>query len=367
MKKAMIRYCCNALIIGVAVFACSIFAQNPIKAESQPENAPEAVQPMESAVPQVTLEVSVEPPVVTPMPTPTPVMPTPTPHVEPLKKVTKVKIVRYSTTAVKVSWKKSKQAEYYRVYYKLGKTGKYTLAGTTQNDHFLVKKLKNKKTYSFYVTAGKTKKESASDSQPSVKKKMTMKKYQRKIVFAGDSICEGIAYEGGFPTMHLDAKKKVVAYRGLNTVTFHTKRIFKGRTGLQKLIAEKPYRAYMMLGMNEIHYRPVSQMISEYKDMIEAIQQADPNTDIVLCAVSPVTRAEKARHPGMRQIPIFNGRLKKLAKKMGLKYLDYTDFLKDSGGFLKAGYATGDGYHWKPPAYAKFGTVIGKYDKSLDQ
>lgn len=367
MKKAMIRYCCNALIIGVAVFACSIFAQNPIKAESQPENAPEAVQPMESAVPQVTPEVSAEPPVVTPMPTPTPVMPTPTPHVEPLKKVTKVKIVRYSTTAVKVSWKKSKQAEYYRVYYKLGKTGKYTLAGTTQNDHFLVKKLKNKKTYSFYVTAGKTRKESASDSQPSVKKKMPMKKYQRKIVFAGDSICEGIAYEGGFPTMHLDAKKKVVAYRGLNTVTFHTKRIFKGRTGLQKLIAEKPYRAYMMLGMNEIHYRPVSQMISEYKDMIEAIQQANPNTDIVLCAVSPVTRAEKARHPGMRQIPIFNGRLKKLAKKMGLKYLDYTDFLKDSGGFLKAGYATGDGYHWKPPAYAKFGTVIGKYDKSLDQ
>ena len=140
-----------------------------------------------------------------------------------------------------------------------------------------------------------------------------------------------------------------------------------GRTGIQKLIAEQPYRAYMMLGMNEIHYRPVSQMISEYKDMIEAIQQADPNTDIVLCAVSPVTRAEKARHPGMRQIPIFNGRLKKLAKKMGLKYLDYTDFLKDSGGFLKAGYATGDGYHWKPPAYAKFGTVIGKYDKSLDQ
>lgn len=367
MKKAMIRYCCNALIIGVAVFACSIFAQNSIKAESQPENAPEVVQPMESAVPQVTPEVSAEPPVVTPMPTPTPVMPTPTPHVEPLKKVTKVKIVRYSTTAVKVSWKKSKQAEYYHVYYKLGKTGKYTLAGTTQNDHFLVKKLKNKKTYSFYVTAGKTKKESASDSQPSVKKKMTMKKYQRKIVFAGDSICEGIAYEGGFPTMRLDARKKVVAYRGLNTVTFHTKRIFKGRTGLQKLIAEKPYRVYMMLGMNEIHYRPVSQMISEYKDMIEAIQQADPNTDIVLCAVSPVTRAEKARHPGMRQIPVFNGRLKKLAKKMGLKYLDYTDFLKDSGGFLKAGYATGDGYHWKPPAYAKFGTVIGKYDKSLDQ
>lgn len=363
MKKATIRYCCNALIMGVAVFACGIFAETSVKAEGTPETVP----PIESAAPQVTPEVSAVPTVVTPAPTVTPVTPTPTPHVKPLKKVTKVKAVRYSTTAVKVSWKQTKQAEYYHVYYKLGKNGKYKLAGTTQNDHFLVKKLKNKKTYSFYVTAGKTKKESSSDSQPSEKKKMTMKKYQRKVVFAGDSICEGIAYEGGFPTMHLDAKKKVVAYRGLNTVTFHTKRIFKGRTGLQKLIAENPYRVYMMLGMNEIHYRLASQMISEYKDMIEAIQQADPNTDIVLCAVSPVTRAEKARHPGMKQIPIFNRRLKKLAKKMGLKYLDYTDFLKDSGGFLKAGYATGDGYHWKPPAYAKFGTVIGKYDKSLDQ
>lgn len=363
MKKATIRYCCNALIMGVAVFACGIFAETSVKAEGTPEMVP----PIESAAPQVTPEVSAVPTVVTPAPTAPPVTLAPVPRVKPLKKVTKVKAVRYSTTAVKVSWKQTKQAEYYHVYYKLEKNRKYKLAGTTQNDHFLVKKLKNKKTYLFYVTAGKTKKESSSDSQPSAKKKMTMKKYQRKVVFAGDSICEGIAYEGGFPTMHLDAKKKVVAYRGLNTVTFHTKRIFKGRTGLQKLIAENPYRVYMMLGMNEIHYRPASQMISEYKDMIEAIQQADPNTDIVLCAVSPVTRAEKARHPGMKQIPIFNRRLKKLAKKMGLKYLDYTDFLKDSGGFLKAGYATGDGYHWKPPAYAKFGTVIGKYDKSLDQ
>ena len=367
MKKATIRYCCNALIMGVAVFACSSFSGTPVRAEDQPETTPEAVQPIESVIPQVTPEASAEPPVVTPAPTQTPATPKPTPHIKPLKKVTGVKITRYSTSEVKVEWKKKRQAKYYHIYTKMGKNGKAKLAGTTQKDHFLVKKLKNKKEYTFYVTSGKTKKESPSDSRPSAKKKMTMKKYQRKVVFAGDSICEGIAYEGGFPAMPLGAKKKVVAYRGLNTVTFHTKRIFKGRTGLQKLIAENPYRVYMMLGMNEIHYRPVSQMISEYKDMIEAIQQADPHTDIVLCAISPITRAEKARHPGMKQIPIFNRRLKNLAKKMGLKYLDYTDFLKDSGGFLKAGYATGDGYHWKPPAYTQFGKIITKYDKSLDR
>ena len=36
MKKATIRYCCNALIMGVAVFACGIFAETSVKAEGTP-------------------------------------------------------------------------------------------------------------------------------------------------------------------------------------------------------------------------------------------------------------------------------------------------------------------------------------------
>lgn len=76
-------------------------------------------------------------------------------------------------------------------------------------------------------------------------------------------------------------------------MTFHTKRVFHGRTGLQKLIVAKPYRVYMMLGMNEIHYQKISNMLSEYRDMLEAIKQSCPDTDIIVCAISPVTRAEK--------------------------------------------------------------------------
>ncbi len=282
-----------------------------------------------------------------------------------LKKVTGVKLIRFSTHEVKVTWNKHKKAKYYRVYYTKGK--KYQLAGKTKSCQMLVKKLKNKKTYRFYVQACRSKKKSDSDSAPSSKISMTMKKYKRKIVFAGDSICEGIGYGQAFPEMHSSAKKMTVAYRGLNTVTFHTKRIFGGKTGLQKLIAENPYRAYMMLGMNEIHYRPADQMIAEYRDMIKSIQQACPETDIVLCAVSPVTRAERARHPGMKQIPIFNKKLKKLAKKMGLTYYDYTDFLKNSEGFLREDYAERDGYHWKIPVYTDFGKIVGKFDKKLDR
>ena len=167
--------------------------------------------------------------------------------------------------------------------------------------------------------------------------------------------------------MTFAGKKKVIAYRGLNTVTFHTKRIFDGKTGLQKLVAEKPYRAYLMLGMNEIHYRKTSDMAAEYKSIIQALKQGSPGTDIVLCAVSPVTRGEMARNPGYSRIPSFNKGLEKLAKKTGTTYFDYTSFLKDSSGYLKAEYAEGDGYHWKASAYTEFGKVVDKFDKSLDK
>lgn len=305
------------------------------------------------------------------IPSPSPVSetepPSPTPDQPRLKKVSRVRLVRYSTHEVKVTWKRYKKAKYYRVYYSKKRDGKFRLAGVTKKDHLLVKKLKNKTKYYFYVQAGRKRKVSPSDSPISKKVGMKMKTYSRKTIFAGDSICQGIGYGATFSRMHIGGRKKTVAYRGLNTITFHTKRVFGGRTGLQRVIAEKPYRVYMMLGMNEIHGRPAKQIIPEYRDLIKSIQQASPNTDIVLCAVSPVTRGERARKPGMWQIPKFNKMLKKLAKKCGVRYFNYTGFLKDSQGYLKAQYSAGDGYHWNASAYTKFAAIVEKYDKSLDR
>lgn len=284
-----------------------------------------------------------------------------------LKAVSGVKLVQYSTRSVKVLWDKHKKANFYRVYYRR-KNGNPHLAGVTKGTRYIARKLKKNTDYHFYVVAGKTKKKSARDSKPSKKVHIRTKIYVRKTVFAGDSICEGISDYGlAFPQMHFKGKKSVIAYRGLNTVTFHTKRIFDGKTGLQELLLEKPYRVYMMLGINEIHYRKVSDMLAEYEAMIQAIRQTSPDTDIVLCAISPVTREERARYPGYWQITSFNKKLKKLARKMDAVYFDYTDFLKDSEGYLKAEYAERDGYHWKPPAYTIFGQIVDKFDKSLDK
>lgn len=292
--------------------------------------------------------------------------PEPEPSVKKLKKVQGVTVTRYSTHEVKISWKKQKTAKFYKVYYSPNKNGKYRCVGTTKEQHFLVRKLKNHKKYFFYVRACQKRKITERDSVPSKTVSIQTRTYSRKTIFAGDSICQGIA-GWTIPSLHIGGQKKVVAYKGLNTVTYHTKRIFGGKTGLQKLIEEKPYRIYMMLGINEIHFRRESEMIQEYEGMVHAIKQASPGTDIVLCGVSPVTAGECVKRDGFLQIPTFNRHLQKMAKRNGVKYLDYTDFLKDSKGYLKGNYAQADGYHWKPAAYQQFAKIIQKYDLSQDR
>ncbi len=292
------------------------------------------------------------------------VEPTQKPVVKKINAVKGVELKRYSTSKIKVTWKTVKKAKYYRVYYSKKKNGKYRLAGVTKESHYLVKKLKKNTKYYFYIQAAKKKKADETDSVASKIVSMKTKQFSRKTVFAGDSITEGISYSGA--PMHIGGKRDVVAYRGLNTVTFHTKRVFNGKTGLQRVIEQKPYRLYMMLGMNEIHYRNIKDMLAEYKEMLREIKSSCPDTDVVLCAVSPVTKAQLNARAGFKQIPKFNKALKKLAKKMNFRYLDYTSILKDTEGCLRTDYAEADGYHWKTSVYTKFAKYIEKYDKALD-
>ncbi len=285
----------------------------------------------------------------------------------PLESVDGVRLVRYSTSSVKVTWKKVKRAKYYRVYMAKGKHGKYRRVGVTKKLWYRAKRMKNKKDYYFKVRACVKRKTSPADAPLSGRKHIKTRTFTRTTIFAGDSITTGLSIYHTMDEMHIGGKKKVVAAKGLNTITFRTKRVFDGKSGLSRVIACRPYRVYLMLGINEIHYRPVKDIIAEYTDMVDTIREECPGTDIVLLACSPVTQAEQEQHPGFGQIPGFNRKLKALAKKKNVKYYDYTGFLKDADGNLKSQYAAADGYHWNIPAYQRFAQIMEKYDKSLDK
>lgn len=286
----------------------------------------------------------------------------------PLDPVSGVKLIRYSTSSIKVTWtpSKDKKAAYYKVYYAKEKNGTYQLAGTTKNNWYRVKHLTAYQKYYFRVVACVSKKSSSLDSNFSKAAGMTTKPYERLTVFAGDSITTGFSSYGAVNRISIGGKKKVLAAIGLNTITFRTKRAFGGLSATQSIIRDKPYRVYIMLGSNDIHYRKRKDVIDGYREVLRTIQSGSPNTDIVVLAVAPVTASTRARRPGFNQIPAYNRSLKALAEEMGVKYYDCTGFMKDSGGWLKSSYAAGDGIHWKSPVYNRYAKFLTAYDKSLD-
>ena len=258
----------------------------------------------------------------------------------PLGKVSGVKLIRYSTTSIKVVWDADKNAKWYKVYYATTRNGKYKLAGTTKQNWFRVKKLANYHSYHFRVEACVSRKASALDSGPSESVTMVTRPYERLTVFAGDSLTRGLKSYNAVDKIKIGGKKAVVAVDGLNTLTFRTKKVIGNRSAMDEVIRLMPYRVY--------------------------IRDGSPDTDIVLLAMSPVTAAAKQRLPGFSQIPAYNQDLSELAEELGMKFYDCTEFMKDSTGCLKSAYATADGIHWKAPVYDEYAKLLETYDKTLD-
>lgn len=286
----------------------------------------------------------------------------------PVEPLSGVRLVRYSTTSIKVMWaqSKNKKAGWYKVYYAKSKTGKFKLAGVTKNSWYRVKNLKSNQDYYFGVKACTTKKESGFDSMLSKTAKMKTVPYERTTIFAGDSITTGLSSYHILDEIAIGGKKSVVAAIGLNTMTFRTKKVFNGKSGVESIVAARPYRVYIMLGDNDIHFRNKNDLIDGYREIVRAIKEGTPDTDIVILAASPVTAAEVSRRKGFAQIPAYNQGLSALAKEMGVKYFDCTGFLKDSTGWLKSAYNAGDGVHWQPAAYHEYARRLTAYDKSQD-
>ncbi len=286
----------------------------------------------------------------------------------PVEPLPGVSLVRYSTSSIKVMWDKSqnKKAVWYKVYYAKSKSGKYKLAGVTKNNWYRVKGLKNNQNYYFGVKACTSKKTSTYDSALSKTAKMRTKPYERMTIFAGDSITTGLTAYRVLDEIAIGGRKNVVAAIGLNTITFRTKKVFHGKSAVESILAAKPYRVYIMLGDNDIHFRNKNDLIDGYQEIIRTIKAGTPATDIVILAASPVTAAEMSRRRGFAQIPAYNQALSVLAAEMGVKYYDCTGFLKDSTGWLKSSYNAGDGVHWKSAAYHEYAKRLTAYDKSLD-
>ena len=120
---------------------------------------------------------------------------------------------------------------------------------------------------------------------------------------------------------------------------------------LEQLLSEKQYQTiHFMLGINELGY-PMEQIVQEYEEAVEKIQDMQPQAIVVLGANMHVT-AEKSESSSIynnERINILNDQIKQIGQEQNCYYIDVNERFDDEEGSLSEEYS-GDGSH-----------VLGKY------
>ncbi len=287
-----------------------------------------------------------------------------------IPKATSITSTSVASGKIVVKWKKTSSVTGYQIQYATNSSFTKNVKTKTVSDASTVSKtlsgLTNGTTYYVRVRSYKTISGTKYYSTWSSKDSCTPR--AKCIVFAGDSITTGLyaSSYNGISKMTMSGTKYVVAKGSLNSATYQTSTVFNGSTGVSKLISYKPTRVYIMLGMNEVTWKSTSAIKTDYTNLIKKIQNSCPDVEIVVLALSPVTKAKASSITGFKKVGTYNATIKEVAEANGCYFYDYTADFVDSSGYLKTSYCGGDGIHWSATAYAKFGELITAYDKALD-
>lgn len=110
----------------------------------------------------------------------------------------------------------------------------------------------------------------------------------------------------------------------------------------------KPQRIIIGFGTNNLSGQSTdaSRFISTYLDGLEAIQDAWPYADIIVCAIPPLDKQRENQNLYMVQVDAYNAALVEMCEENGYKFLNTAEVLKDPDtGWAKKDYTLSDGVH----------------------
>ena len=161
----------------------------------------------------------------------------------------------------------------------------------------------------------------------------------------GNSLVDGMMLCSGL---------KVAYYGGTSKTVFNNR--------LNELLQKQYGKVYIQFGINEVGGSKEN-FINGYRKIIQRIQEAMPEADIYVMAITPVTQKRDAEGMfTMRRIGEFNEALYELAKETGCWYLDTCTLLCDDSGYLPQAYGGWDGSpHLAVEGYQAWADVIRTY------
>ena len=171
--------------------------------------------------------------------------------------------------------------------------------------------------------------------------------YQNETLFIGDSNTVRLYANGLISLQQFCAKEGIGTSAALNEGIVTFKKDSSRYTIAEAVAKMKPRRVVIMLGTNDTGMA-VEDFISNYKQLVQAIQTSYPYTDIIVNTVPPVP-ADHSNYPHMDQAKIddFNMALLDLCEQLGVRFLNSAEALKGSDGYGIADYYTSGDIHLK--------------------
>lgn len=167
----------------------------------------------------------------------------------------------------------------------------------------------------------------------------------------GNSLVEGLRMYSDMHSLQYFSAKSVSVYSAM-----HTKdaQMHDGTYGtlVQALCQEPHDKIYIELGTNELG-NDVDYFIELYSGMVDAIMEAEPEAEIYILSVMPITKYKSSHNSvyNMDRVKLYNEALYQLADEKQVHYMDLCAAFVGEDGYLPWDYS-GDGIHIHAPYYA---------------
>lgn len=202
------------------------------------------------------------------------------------------------------------------------------------------------------TVASKTdkKKDAKEKEMDDIKKLVTASKeaeedYYKDTVFIGDSRTQGLQINAGLTSPDF------FAGRGLNVKNARTEKVVKNAAGkavtVVDALKDKQYKkVYICFGINELGWPYTNIFADEYQKTIDAIKKIQPNAEVVVQGILPVTekKSKSDKIFNMKNVKKFNKVIKKMAEDNGETYVDNSPAVANDKGYLPSD-VTPDGIH----------------------
>ena len=177
-------------------------------------------------------------------------------------------------------------------------------------------------------------------------------------VFIGNSLEQGFMLYAGLKT----ADK--FAVQSISVANIGTDRVINAGGGsfitILDAMSRKSYRkVFVMLGINELSWASKETFYSKYSDLIDKIRELEPEAELYLQSMTPVTKRQSDASTTFTnpRIHEYNEVIRQLAKDKEAHYLYVFDAFADEEGCLPPG-SSDDGIHPYPKYYPQWLTYL---------